>query len=156
WKQLKDFVPMSSKEEGERVKRQGLKIDRGSSKRIKTSKDVSEGELKGMMQLVPLEEVYVKALHVKHSIIDWEIHSELWTYNQAFMYDPLDWKLYDTCGVHHVSTKDHEIFMLVERDYPLRKGLATVMISNKLHVEQYSHMANDLILKIHNIANSPR
>nr|GEW65648.1 hypothetical protein [Tanacetum cinerariifolium] len=42
----------------ERVKRQGLKIDQGSSKRMKTSEDVSEEELKGMMQLVPLEEVY--------------------------------------------------------------------------------------------------
>nr|GEV56976.1 hypothetical protein [Tanacetum cinerariifolium] len=30
---------------------------------------------------------------------------QLWTYHQAFMHDPLDWKLYDTCGVHHVSTK---------------------------------------------------
>nr|GEW61473.1 hypothetical protein [Tanacetum cinerariifolium] len=86
--------------------------------------------------LVPFEEVYVKALQVKHPIIDWEIHSEgqreeglhqlwtlvketlsirqatkdkekelwvelkrlfkpdfkdqLWTHNQAFMYDPLE------------------------------------------------------------------
>nr|GEW08841.1 ribonuclease H-like domain, reverse transcriptase, RNA-dependent DNA polymerase [Tanacetum cinerariifolium] len=63
-------------EEGERVKRQGLKIDKGSSKRMKTSEDVSEEDLKGMLQLVPLEEVYVEALQVKHPIIDWEIHSE--------------------------------------------------------------------------------
>nr|GFA21353.1 synaptobrevin, longin-like domain protein [Tanacetum cinerariifolium] len=77
---LEDFVHMSSKEESERVKRQGLKIDQGSAKRVKTSKsvseDVSEKELKGMMQLVPLEKVYVEALQVKHLIIDWEIHSE--------------------------------------------------------------------------------
>nr|GEW82714.1 hypothetical protein [Tanacetum cinerariifolium] len=51
-------------------------IDQGSAKRMKTSKEVSEEELQGMMQLVPLEEVYVKALQVKHPIIDWEIHSE--------------------------------------------------------------------------------
>nr|GEW80201.1 hypothetical protein [Tanacetum cinerariifolium] len=228
WKQLEDFMPMSSKEEGERVKRQGLKIDQGSSKRVKAFEDVSEEELKGMMQLVPLKEVYVEALQVKQHIIDWEIHSEgkreywkitrlgghttvyqffvdmlkqfdredlhqlwtlvketfsfrqatkdrekelwvelkrlfepnfedqLWIHNQAFMHDPLDWKLYNTCGVHHVYTKDQEIFMLVDKDYPLRKGLATLMISNKLQVEQYSQMADDLILKIHNIANSPR
>nr|GEY57447.1 hypothetical protein [Tanacetum cinerariifolium] len=151
-KQPEDFVPMSSKEEGKRVKRKGLKLDQGTSKRMKTSKDVSEEDLKGMMQLVPLEEVYVEALQVKHPIIDWEIQSEekkeedlhqlwtlvketlsikqatkdqekelwvklkrlfepdfedqLWTHNQAFMHDPLDWKLYDTCGVHHVFTKD--------------------------------------------------
>nr|GEY48021.1 hypothetical protein [Tanacetum cinerariifolium] len=56
WKQYEDFIPTSSKEESERVKRQGLKIDQGSSKRMKTSKSVSED--------------------VKHLIIDWEIHSE--------------------------------------------------------------------------------
>nr|GEY01880.1 uncharacterized mitochondrial protein AtMg00810-like [Tanacetum cinerariifolium] len=139
---------------------------------FKSSKGVSEEELKGVMQLVPLEEVYIEALQVKHPIIDWEIHTEgkreywkivrlgetfsikqctrdkekelwvklkrlfkpdsedqVWTYHQAFMHDPLDWKLYDTCGVHHVSTqKNQEIFMFVEKDYLLRKGLATVMI----------------------------
>nr|GEW53634.1 hypothetical protein [Tanacetum cinerariifolium] len=190
---LDDFVPMSSKEESERVKRQGLRIDQGSAKRVKTSKSVYEGvskeELKGMMQLVLLEEVYIKALQqfdredlcqlwtlvketfsIKQATKDKEkelwvelkrlfkpdFEDQLWTHNQAFMHDPLDWKLYDTCGVHHVSTKDKDIFMLVEKDYPLRKGLATVMISNKLQVEEYSQMANDLILKIHNITNSPR
>nr|GFA12385.1 hypothetical protein [Tanacetum cinerariifolium] len=40
------------------------------------SKGVSEKELKGMMQLVPLEEVYIEGLQVKHPIIDWEIHYE--------------------------------------------------------------------------------
>nr|GEY93802.1 hypothetical protein [Tanacetum cinerariifolium] len=85
-----------------------------------------------------------------------DFEDQLWTHNQAFMHDPLDWKLYDTCGVHHVFTKDQEIFMLVEKDYPQRRGLSTVMICNKLQVEQYSQIANDLILKIHNIANSPR
>nr|GEX00590.1 hypothetical protein [Tanacetum cinerariifolium] len=76
WKQLEDFVPMSSKEEAKRVKRKGQKLDQGSSKRMKTPEDVSEEKLKEMMQLVPLEEVCVEALQVKHPIIDWEIHSE--------------------------------------------------------------------------------
>nr|GFC01739.1 hypothetical protein [Tanacetum cinerariifolium] len=120
---------MSSKEESERVKRPGIKLDQGSSKR----------ELKGMMQLVPLEEVYIEALQSTSDkekelwvelkrLFEPDFKDQLWTYHQAFMHDPLDWKLYDTCGVHHVSTKNPEIFMLVEKDYPLRKGLATVMI----------------------------
>nr|GFB22971.1 hypothetical protein [Tanacetum cinerariifolium] len=67
WKQFEDFIPMSSKEESERVKRQGLKIDQG------IFEGASEEELKGMMQL---EEVYIEALQVKHLIIDWEIYSE--------------------------------------------------------------------------------
>nr|GEV16560.1 hypothetical protein [Tanacetum cinerariifolium] len=66
-----------------------------------------------------------------------------------------EWKLYDLSGVHRLTAKDREIFMLVEKDYPLRRGLALVMISYKLQVENYSHMAEDLIRKIYNIANTP-
>ncbi|GKA78731.1 hypothetical protein Tco_0785268 [Tanacetum coccineum] len=41
---------------------------------------------------------------------------------QRYMHDPLTWRLYDTCGVHHVSTeKGMDIFMLVEKEYPLSK-----------------------------------
>nr|GEX55792.1 hypothetical protein [Tanacetum cinerariifolium] len=76
WKQIEDFVPMASKEEGERFKRKGLRLEQDSAKKIKTSKEVSEEDLKAMMQLVPVEEVYVEALQVKHLIIDWEIHIE--------------------------------------------------------------------------------
>nr|GFA02387.1 hypothetical protein [Tanacetum cinerariifolium] len=171
WKQLEDFVHMSSTKEGKRMKRKGLKLDEGSTKKMKTSEDVSEEDLKEMMQLVPVEEALVKeTLSIRHASRDkekelWvelkrlfepESEDQLWTHTQNLMHDPLDWRLYDTCGVHHVFTKDQEIFMLVERDYPLRRGLAIVMICNKLQVENYSQMASDLILKIHNIANSPR
>nr|GEW95581.1 hypothetical protein [Tanacetum cinerariifolium] len=40
------------------------------------AKDVSEEDLKEMMQLVPVKELYVEALQVKLPIIDWEIYSE--------------------------------------------------------------------------------
>nr|GFD06673.1 hypothetical protein [Tanacetum cinerariifolium] len=63
---------------------------------------------------------------------------QLWTHTQNFMHAPVEWKHYDSCGVHHVTSKDKEISMLVEKDYPLRKGLALVMISYKLQVENYS------------------
>nr|GEW45383.1 hypothetical protein [Tanacetum cinerariifolium] len=85
-----------------------------------------------------------------------DVEDQLWTHTQNLMHAPVEWKLYDMCGVHHVSSKDKEIFMLVEKDYPLRKGLAIGMISYKLHVENYSKMANDLIMKIYKIANSSR
>ncbi|GJV39893.1 hypothetical protein Tco_1418333 [Tanacetum coccineum] len=81
---------------------------------------------------------------------------QLWAL-QRYTHDPLEWRLYDTCGVHHVSTRrGHEIFMLVEKDYPLSKGLITVMLCNKLQVDRYSEMANELLMKIYSIANSPR
>nr|GEZ89299.1 hypothetical protein [Tanacetum cinerariifolium] len=81
---------------------------------------------------------------------------QLWAQTQNYMHAPIEWKLHDLSRVHHVTAKDKEIFMLVEKDYPLRKGLALVMISYKLQVENYSQMAEDLIWKIYNIANSLR
>ncbi|GKG23070.1 hypothetical protein Tco_0388373, partial [Tanacetum coccineum] len=58
---------------------------------------------------------------------------------------------------HHVSTeKGQEIFILVEKDYPLTKGLATLMLCNKLRVDQQLEMADDLLIKIYNIVNRPR
>nr|GFC64390.1 hypothetical protein [Tanacetum cinerariifolium] len=56
---------------------------------------------------------------------------QLWTHTQNLMHAPVEWKLYDSYGVHHVTAKDKEIFMLVEKEYPLKKGLAIVMISYK-------------------------
>nr|GEZ46225.1 synaptobrevin, longin-like domain protein [Tanacetum cinerariifolium] len=140
WKRFQDFIQIGSKEEAERFKRKDLRLEQESVKKLKTSKEVKateevpEEKVKEMMQLVPVEE----------------------THTQNLMHAPVEWKLYDTCWVHHVSTKDQDIFMLIEKDYPLRKGLAIVMISYKLQVEIYSQMANDLILKIYKIANCPR
>nr|GEZ63079.1 hypothetical protein [Tanacetum cinerariifolium] len=147
WKQIKDFVPMGSKEEKERMKRKGLRLEQESPKKVKTSEEVSEEDLKEMMQLVPVEEVYVEALQgrFESAMGVSERNSQHQTsYNGV------------KTGVHHVLLRDQEIFMMVKREYPLRKGLAIVMISNKLQVENYSQMASDLIRKIHKIANSPR
>nr|GEW40471.1 hypothetical protein [Tanacetum cinerariifolium] len=229
---------MGSKEEAERAKRQGIILEKEQVKKQKLSEEalesispteeISDDRIKEMMQLVPVEDVYVQALQVKHPIIDWKVHSEgertywqimrlgghtacyqffvdllrqldredlnqlwalvkeyltirptsndkeielwvelkrmyepdpedqLWTLTQNYMHAPVEWKLYDLSGVHHVTAKDKEIFMLVEKDYPLRRGLALVMISYRLQVENHSQMAEDLIKKIYNIANTPR
>nr|GEV08650.1 synaptobrevin, longin-like domain protein [Tanacetum cinerariifolium] len=205
-----------------------LKTSEEVPEEVKLPDEVPEEKVKEMMQLVPIEEVYVKALQVKHPIIDWKVHTEgqrsywkitrlggssasyqffvdmlkhldredlnqlwalvkeslsnrpptsdkemelwvelkrlyepddedqLWTNTQNLMHASVEWKLYDTYEVHHVTAKDKEIFMLVEKDYPLRKCLAIGMISYKLQVENYSKMENDLILKTYKIASSPR
>nr|GEW24800.1 reverse transcriptase domain-containing protein [Tanacetum cinerariifolium] len=112
WKQIHDFMPIGSKEEAERFKRKGIRFEQESVKKLKTSEEVKATEevpkekLKEMMQLVPVEE--------------------------NLMHAPVEWKLYDTCGVHHVTSKDKEIFMLVEKDYPLKKGLGRI-VGNKMH-----------------------
>nr|GEW90994.1 hypothetical protein [Tanacetum cinerariifolium] len=219
WKQVKDLIPMGSKEETERLKRKGLNLEKEQeTERLKrkglnlekeqvkkqksseeapkietTNKEFLEEKIKEMIHLVPVEDVYVKALQVKHPIIDWKVHSEgqrsywqiirlggssacyqflidllrqldrgdlnqLWALVKEYLsITPASkWKLYDLSGVHYVTANAKEIFMLVEKDYPLRRGLALVMISYRLQVENYSQMAKDLLRNIYNIANTLR
>ncbi|GKD20418.1 hypothetical protein Tco_1222121, partial [Tanacetum coccineum] len=76
---------------------------------------------------------------------------------QRYMHDPLVWRLYDPCGVHHVSSvRGHDIFMLVEKDYPLSKGVLMLMLVNKLLVEADSEMSRELLRKIFYQVNKPR
>nr|GEY06157.1 hypothetical protein [Tanacetum cinerariifolium] len=91
--------------------------------------ELSQEDLQQMMMVAPVEEVYVEALQVKYPITDWE----------RYMHDLLTWRLYDICGVHYVSTeKGMDIFMLVEKEYPLSKGIMTLMLVNKLLMDQHS------------------
>ncbi|GKC22366.1 hypothetical protein Tco_1024516 [Tanacetum coccineum] len=72
-----------------------------------------------------------------------DINGELWKL-QKHIHD-LTWKLYDSCGVNHVSTeKGIDIYMLVEKEYPLSRGTLTLMLVAKLLVEQDNEMSREL------------
>ncbi|GJZ81811.1 hypothetical protein Tco_0646805 [Tanacetum coccineum] len=193
-KRVKDFVPMESDKlvpkisTGSSKRTVETELNHEGSKRQKTNeeqsaeveKELSEEDLHKIMMIVPVEEVYVKALQVKYPIINWEVYSEdtrkddldkLWSLGKErfsstdptddkertlwvelkrlfepdiddilwklrrYMHDPLTWRLYDTYGVHHVSTdRGHDIFILVKKDYPMTRGILTLMLCNKLHV----------------------
>nr|GEW22415.1 hypothetical protein [Tanacetum cinerariifolium] len=165
--QIQDFIPIGSKEESERFKRKGIRLEQHNAKKVKTSEEVPEENLKEMMQLIPVEEIIrlrgssasyqffvdllkhfdredlnqlwalvKETLNIRQATNDKEkelwvelkrlyepdVEDQLWTHTQNLMHAPVEWKLYDTCGVHHVSSKDQEMFMLAEKDYPLRKG----------------------------------
>nr|GFC75488.1 hypothetical protein [Tanacetum cinerariifolium] len=57
--------------EQESAKKQ--KISEKVRKEVKSFVEVPEEKIKEIMQLVPIEEVYVEALQVKHPIIDWKV-----------------------------------------------------------------------------------
>nr|GEX29716.1 reverse transcriptase domain-containing protein [Tanacetum cinerariifolium] len=87
YKQVTSFVPMESDMEKERTKRVRLNLQEESSKRQKTKEgsestkepkadEISQEDLKQIMLIVPVEEVYVEALQVKYPIIDWEVYIE--------------------------------------------------------------------------------
>ncbi|GKA58519.1 hypothetical protein Tco_0757707 [Tanacetum coccineum] len=80
---------------------------------------------------------------------------ELWKL-QKHSHD-LTWRLYDSCGVHHVSTeKGIDIYILVEKEYPLSRGTLTLMLVAKLLVEQGNEMSRELLRKIFMQAKRPR
>ncbi|GJS76525.1 hypothetical protein Tco_0726406 [Tanacetum coccineum] len=80
---------------------------------------------------------------------------ELWKL-QKYIHN-LTWRLYDSCGVHHVSTeKGIDIYMLIEKEYPLSRGTLTQMLVAKLLVEQDNEMSRELLRKIFMQVERPR
>nr|GFB98263.1 hypothetical protein [Tanacetum cinerariifolium] len=70
----------------QRLKRKGLNLEKEQVKKQKsldeppeietTTKEFTKDKIKEIMQLVPVEDVYVQALQVKRPIINWKVHSE--------------------------------------------------------------------------------
>ncbi|GJT06123.1 putative ribonuclease H-like domain-containing protein [Tanacetum coccineum] len=209
WEKMHDFIPMDSKQESKRFKRPGIELgqrrlktakpsgsDLSQEQQAKDLKKLSDEELKKMMELVPVEDVYFEALAVKRPIIAWYVHSDgqikhwkivrvgehaelhqtfedmlkmfdredldkLWslvqeTHNSGYLSDDKEkepWKLYDACGVHQVVTgRGHEIFMLVEKDYPLTKGITTLMIIQDEEVFEASSPDQEQFFQIQDYA----
>nr|GEV85367.1 hypothetical protein [Tanacetum cinerariifolium] len=123
-----------------------------SKPREKEDDELTQEELQQMIMIVPAEEVYVKALQrfstaeptddkkkelwvELKSLFKPDNDDTLWEI-QRYMHDPLTWRLYDTCGVLHVSIeKRMDIFMLIEKEYPLSKGRMIVIFGSTLPEE---------------------
>nr|GEV29239.1 ribonuclease H-like domain-containing protein [Tanacetum cinerariifolium] len=184
---MEDFIHMGSKEEAEKIKRKGLNLEQESAKKQKTSEEVPEEamsleevpeeKVKEMMHLVPIEEVYIKALQVKHPIIDWKVYTEGQrsyckitrlggsSASYQFFIDLLKhldredlnqlWRLVKETLSNRppLSDKAMELWVELSRLYePDNEDQLWTHIQNFMH----ALMANDLILKIYKIANSPR
>ncbi|GJZ11289.1 ribonuclease H-like domain-containing protein [Tanacetum coccineum] len=154
-------------QESSKRQKTGESSELAEEPRDKEADELSQEELQQMMIIVPEQGMNVEALQTKYLIIDWEIYieaglgvlddhragnqyrdadDELWKL-QKHIYD-LTWKLYDSCGVHHVSTeKEIDIYMLVEKEYPLLRGTLTLMLVAKLLVEQDNEMSRELLRK---------
>ncbi|MCO6516607.1 MAG: hypothetical protein J6586_08985, partial [Snodgrassella sp.] len=60
------------------------------------------------------------------------------------------WKFYDSSFVHHVSTQDGvDVFMLAEKEYPLRAGVLDVMRTVKLRCWERTEVIDDLLQRIY-------
>ncbi|GJR70867.1 hypothetical protein Tco_0016932 [Tanacetum coccineum] len=59
-------------------------------------------------------------------------HVEYQVWRNQHDYRVLDWKLYDSCGVHSLRKQNVHIHILVEKRYPLTPATITDMLNRKL------------------------
>ncbi|GJZ62784.1 hypothetical protein Tco_0619205 [Tanacetum coccineum] len=133
-------------------------LDQESSKRQKTGEsselaeetrdkeadELSQEELQQMMIIVPEQGMNVEALQTKDDLVMmWSLVKE--KFNST---EPTDDKRKRDM-VHHVSIeKGIDIYLLVEKEYPLSKGTLTLMLVAKLLVDQDNEMSRELLRKI--------
>ncbi|GJW95317.1 hypothetical protein Tco_0174989 [Tanacetum coccineum] len=71
------------------------------------------------------------------------VEDKVWRNQQE--YKVLDWKLYDSCGVHSLRMQHMQIYMLVEKKYPLAPLTLSMMLEKKLIIDYESEMAYQLL-----------
>nr|GEX70981.1 hypothetical protein [Tanacetum cinerariifolium] len=153
-------------------------------KKEKVKESLLQERLQQMMVIIPEQGIHVEALQTKEDLVKlWSLVKErfdssdpiedkeiaLWV-ELKILFEPdeddelwkfesfeLIWRLYDWCGVHHISTRDgQDIFMLVEKEYPLSRGALLMMLVQKLQVDKHNKMAEELLRKIFMQAKRPR
>nr|GEZ51666.1 hypothetical protein [Tanacetum cinerariifolium]GEZ59054.1 hypothetical protein [Tanacetum cinerariifolium] len=141
------FVPMDSE------------VLEGTRKKAKRSGKEAEICTEGTGRSSELEIILRSSIQQNQQMIKKEIWVELKRLFEQDTYDELwklqkhihdlSWKLYDSCGVYHVSTeKGIDIYMLVEKEYTLLRGTRTLMLVAKLLVDQDNEMSRELLRKI--------
>ncbi|GJT38040.1 hypothetical protein Tco_0937905 [Tanacetum coccineum] len=154
-------VESSKKDEAEiaqesNSKRAGTELEQKSIKKQKVDEDNETTELQRLIEVVPdKEEVAIDAipLATKHpsigdlnTMFDPHVEDQVWRNQQD--YRVLDWKIYDSCGVHSLRMQHMHIHMLVEKRYPLTPAIITDMLNKKLQCDHFSEMLSMKKLEI--------
>ncbi|GJZ95770.1 hypothetical protein Tco_0668104 [Tanacetum coccineum] len=71
------------------------------------------------------------------------VENKVWKNQQE--YKVLNWKLYDSRGVHSLMMQHVQIYMLVEKKYPLTPSTLSMMLEKKLIIDYESEMAYYLL-----------
>ncbi|GJV90180.1 hypothetical protein Tco_1537993 [Tanacetum coccineum] len=77
------------------------------------------------------------------TMFDPHVEDQVWRNQQD--YRVLDWKIYDSCGVHSLRMQHMHIHMLVEKRYPLTPATITDMLNKKLQCDHFSEMVYQLL-----------
>ncbi|GJX32013.1 putative ribonuclease H-like domain-containing protein [Tanacetum coccineum] len=115
--------------------------DNGKAKMIKPEPVKNLEDLETLWKLVKVkhgstrpEGGYERVLWGDLKIIfDPHVEDQIWRNQQD--YRVLDWKLYDSCGVHSLRKQNVHIHMLVEKRYPFTPATITYILNRKLQAD---------------------
>ncbi|GKD84159.1 hypothetical protein Tco_1350998 [Tanacetum coccineum] len=134
-------------------KRAGEDVQQESIKKQKVDADKETTELQRLIEAVADKEELVKAKYGStrpvedldlvlygdlKTMFDLHVEDQVWK-NQSD-YRVLDWKLYDSCGVHSLRRQNVHIHILVEKRYPLIAPTITDMLNRKLQAGHWNEM----------------
>ncbi|GJS74141.1 hypothetical protein Tco_0706982 [Tanacetum coccineum] len=91
----------------------------------------------------PVEDLYLLLLGDLKIMFEPHVKDKVWKNQQE--YKVLNWKLYDSCGVHSLMMQHVQIYMSVEKKYPLAPLTLSMMLEKKLMIDYESEMAYQLL-----------
>ncbi|GJR48895.1 hypothetical protein Tco_1316998 [Tanacetum coccineum] len=91
----------------------------------------------------PVEDLDLLLLGDLKTMFEPHVEDAVWRNQQA--YKVLDRKLYNSCGVHSLRMQHMQIYMLVEKKYPLSPPTLLMMLEKKLNIDYKSEMAYQLL-----------
>ncbi|GKA45541.1 hypothetical protein Tco_0738337 [Tanacetum coccineum] len=125
----------------------------GSEVRAEGSETRAEGsskeDLETLYKLVkakygstrPMEDLDLVLYEDLKTMFEPHVEDNVWK-NES-NYRVLDWKLYDSCGVHSLRKQNVHIHMLVEKRYPLTAPTITDMLNRKLQADHWNEILLD-------------
>nr|GEV94059.1 hypothetical protein [Tanacetum cinerariifolium] len=70
------------------------------------------------------------------------VEDEVWKRQQG--YKVLEWKLYDSCGVHSLIMQSMQIYMMIEKKYPLAPPTLSMMLEKNIQIDYESERTYQL------------
>ncbi|GJU99315.1 hypothetical protein Tco_1328586 [Tanacetum coccineum] len=136
----------------ENAKKQKVEDDKETAElKYHMLKRFSREDLEDLYKLVkakykstrPVEDLDLLLLLDLKTMFEPHVKDTVWKNQQD--YKVLDWKLYDSCGVHSLRMQHVHIHMLVEKKYPLIPSTLSMMLEKKLQIDYESEMAYQLL-----------
>ncbi|GJV16732.1 hypothetical protein Tco_1362055 [Tanacetum coccineum] len=141
------------------TKRAGDDLEQEGAKKQRKVDDIKDTELLQLIDLTPDPEepvIDVMPLASKTPIIGWKILKE----GKKNMFEPnhedvvwrrqdghnvLEWRLYESCGVHFIRMQSCQFYMLVEKKYPLTVPTLNMMLKKTLRDDHQTKMVYQLL-----------